>query len=62
METKGKGVRAEQPDEGDEQINQQRFTPTVGWKKEDRAAALHEADGVEAVNRRVEKKAQGVAG
>lgn len=62
MEAEGKGSRAKQPDEGDEQINQQGFAAAVGGEEEDRAAALHQAEGVEAVDGRIEKETQGMVG
>ncbi|MCL4296478.1 MAG: hypothetical protein KJ077_12155 [Anaerolineae bacterium] len=62
MEAEGKGSRSEQPDEGDEQVNQQGFAAAVGGKEEDGAAALHQADSVEAVDGRVEEETEGMVG
>lgn len=62
MEAEGEGSRPKQPDERDEQVNQQGFAAAVGGEEEDRAAALHQADGVEAINSRVEKETEGVVG
>ncbi|MBE7551874.1 MAG: hypothetical protein HS126_12465 [Anaerolineales bacterium] len=62
MEAEGKGSRSKQPDEGDEQVNQEGFAAAIGGEEEDGVAALHQADGVEAVDGRVEKETEGVVG
>ena len=53
---------AKKPDKRGQDIHKHGFAAAVGGKKDDRAAALDEAQGVEAVNGRVKKRAQGVIG
>jgi hypothetical protein len=61
-QTDGQGSGIEEPNHGYKKVDKQRLTAAVGRQEDNGATSFHDADGIEAVDGRVEEQAEGVIG